>query len=137
MWDKVRSPLESMEKDTRQAGRAHLKANSAWCVSSAASRPIFQRSKSSSTSFFRISLIEPTKRCDLHEPVRRNLRTLRELWSSAGGLRISLRAVRRSDPREPVARDHVDDPQSDVDRVIRDPLEIPVHEDVPGAALRV
>src|SRR5438874_4122945 len=48
---------------------------------------------------------------------------------------VSLRPIRRANPRQPVASHHVDDLEADVDRMVRDPFEIPVHEQVPRPGL--
>src|SRR5947199_6820152 len=50
---------------------------------------------------------------------------------------VSLRPVRRANPGQPVAGHHVDDPEADVDRMVRDPFEIPVHEQVPRSRLDI
>src|SRR2546428_8950652 len=54
-----------------------------------------------------------------------------------GSLGIPFHAVRGPNPGQPVSRDHVHDPQPDVHRVVRDSLQIPVHEDVPRPDLGV
>src|SRR5947208_15049583 len=48
---------------------------------------------------------------------------------------VSLRPIRRANPRQPITSHHVDDPEADVDRMVRDPFEIPVHEQVPRPGL--
>src|SRR5437773_10206043 len=50
---------------------------------------------------------------------------------------VSLRPVRRPNPGQPVAGHHVDDPEADVDRMVGDPFEIPVHEQVPRSRLDI
>src|SRR5437867_7994418 len=116
-------------------GVSHFSANSAWCVSSWASRSSFHRSKSRSPTSSGVSLIErrnATSKMNLTDGVSRGIRGLYSR-ASARSLRGALHPIRGPLPGKPVPRDHVDDTHADIHRVVRNSLQVAVHQDVPRA----